>query len=273
MGSDVSASSTGKLITVENDKKIKVYKQRSGECKICREDTELINISPGCKHNPDYCRECIKRTIETKISSKGNRQFQCMYPRCDTEFDSSQYYALLDKKHLCIVDKLNLNAILEIMPEFRWCKNPKGCGSGQLVSNWKGLQGYYSCHACEQEMCFKHNMAWHMGYDCKEFETEMENNPDLASDKLILQFSKKCPKCATTIIKLEGCDVMKCCRFGTHGCHDAMKKFGKCDHGGQQYCGQLFCWCCLGKIEIDEKHQGRYIRHCKEQCQYADLNN
>ena len=122
-------------------------------------------------------------------------------------------------------------------------------------------------------MCFKHDMPWHQGYDCKEFDVEIQNNPDLASDVLVLEFTKKCPKCQTLISKLEGCDVMRCCQFGTHGCHDTHNQFGKCDHGGKQYCGAIFCWCCLGIIAQDKKNQRRYIRHCKKDCQYADLND
>ena len=121
-------------------------------------------------------------------------------------------------------------------------------------------------------MCFRHEMVWHQGYDCKEFDKELENNPDLRTDKMILEFTKKCPDCGTSISKLEGCDVMKCCQFGTHGCHDSLADFGDCDHGGKQYCGTIFCWCCLGVIDVDKKKEGRYIRHCKQDCQYADLN-
>ena len=119
-------------------------------------------------------------------------------------------------------------------------------------------------------MCFKHDMVWHNGFECKEFDEELKNNPDLASDKMVLEFSKKCPNCPTLISKLEGCDVMVCCRFGTHGCHHNIKQFGKCDHGGKQYCGATFCWCCLGRIDVNKK--GGYTRHCKKDCQYADLN-
>jgi hypothetical protein len=70
-------------------------------------------------------------------------------------------------------------------------------------------------------------------------------------------------------MKFEGCDVMTCCRYGTHACAEAKDK---CDHGGQNYCGQRFCWKCLGKIDID-KRNGTYIRHCNKNCEYATLNN
>jgi hypothetical protein len=124
----------------------------------------------------------------------------------------------------------------------------------------------------------------------------MKANNRLATNAVLSAFSKQCPnsKCQNQIAKLEGCDVMKCCQFGVHGCQVNVEQFGECGHGGRQFCGQLFCWRCLGLIEIraqnDEKKKGnsnnngnqamplrrriargRYIRHCKKNCRYANI--
>ena len=122
-------------------KHIKVYKKKEGECFACIENKTLVNISPNCQHNPEYCSKCISKYLHSKISTKGARKFQCLHPSCNVTWDTTEYYQMLDDKHLKIVDKLNLNATLEQMEDFRWCKNPKGCGSGQLVFNYKDLKG------------------------------------------------------------------------------------------------------------------------------------
>lgn len=70
-----------------------------------------------------------------------------------------------------------IKSYLEKQPEFRWCANPKGCGSGQLVENWESLKGYYTCNACKTELCFKHRVAYHFGFTCDEYDRELENNP------------------------------------------------------------------------------------------------
>jgi hypothetical protein len=129
---------------------------------------------------------------------------------------------------------------------------------------------YYTCYACYQMLCFRHSIEWHTGYTCDEFDTERAQNDDLASDVTVLVFSKKCPNtaCGTPIMKHEGCDVMTCCRFGSHACAESK---GDCDHGGRNYCGQRFCWSCLGKIDIDKK-TNNFIRHCKPSCKYYSLN-
>lgn len=96
-------------------------------------------------------------------------------------------------------------------------------------------------------------------------------NQELTSDVIVLVFIKKCPNEAYALpqlMKYVGCDVMSCCRFGSHACTEAK---GTCDPGGQNYCGQSFCSSCLGKINIDKKTNG-FIRHCRPSCKYYSLN-
>ncbi|CAF2084550.1 unnamed protein product [Rotaria magnacalcarata] len=185
-------------------------------------------------------------------------------PTCTVKFEPEEYYCLLDTRLMGIVDNLLLHRLLETNEEFRWCKSTKGCGAGQLVCNYKDLLGYYTCHACGQMLCFRHSIEWHKGFTCDEFEAERARNDDLASDVTVLAFTKKCPNeaCGTPIMKHEGCDVMTCCRFGSHTCAESKDT---CDHGGRNYCGQRFCWSCLGKIDLDKKTNG-FIRHCKPSC-------
>jgi hypothetical protein len=63
-------------------------------------------------------------------------------PTCHVEFTPDEYYHLLDARLTGLVDTLLLNRYLESQDEFRWCKASKGCGAGQLVSNYRDLLGY-----------------------------------------------------------------------------------------------------------------------------------
>ncbi|CAF0856055.1 unnamed protein product [Adineta steineri] len=237
----------------ENNKSAKssrFYKERQGECSICSEpNSNLVNISKNCTHLANSCIPCLTQSITTDIESKGSYTFRCAMPACNVKFEPEEYYHLLDKRLTDITDNLLLHRTLEADEEFRWCKSSKGCGAGQLVSNHKDLLGYYTCHACHQMLCFRHSIEWHTGYSCDEFDKERAQNDDLASDVTVLAYSKKCPNeaCGTPIMKLEGCDVMTCCRFGSHACIESK---GDCDHGGRNYCGQRFCWSCLDSNTI-----------------------
>jgi len=239
------------------------------ECICCYNETKLRNLSKKCVHQADYCIECIQKLIQTKIEDKGQTRFVCPSPLCNVEYEPNEYFPIINKKCHDIIDKLLLNKALENIDGFRWCYNPNGCGTGQIIDNYKQLKGYYQCYSCHQLMCFKHEMCWHLGYDCKEFDIELQNNPDLRNDKIILKCTKQCPNCGTTLSKLEGCDVFTCCQYGTHGCQDNSKQFGNCDHGNKQFCGQVFCWLCLGKMKI--RKNGGLIRNCKKNCKYHGI--
>ena len=235
----------------------------------------LVTINKNCHHEPAYCLSCIAKTIESEINSKGNCNFTCKAIGCKNEFECENYYPLLSKHKLNIVDKIITHRTLEKMASFRWCKNKHGCGNGQLVSNWQNLRGYYKCHSCNIKLCFQHEIEWHNGFTCDEYQKELNNNPQFGSEQILSSFTKQCPNkdCKSLIAKLAGCDVMACCMYGTHGCQRNQRQLRDgCDHGGRQYCGQLFCWKCLGKIEIDQINGGSYIRHCKQSCQYRNLN-
>lgn len=245
-------------------------KKKTGNCSICYEQIELVNISKKCKHEPNACLNCVTNSVRTEIQGKGQSRIECSAGGCNVAYEPEEFYPLLDQRLKDIVDKLLLNKLLETEEEFRWCKSKKGCGAGQLVSNYRELRGYYTCHSCGTMLCYRHDMEWHQGFNCEEYETEKARNPDFASEGAISAFTKKCPNenCQTAIMKHEGCDVISCCRFGTHDCND---KKGKCDHGGRPYCGQKFCWKCLGKIDINHS-TGAYQRHCKPTCDYFNLN-
>jgi len=237
---------------------------------VCAEsDVLLVNLSKHCTHPATSCIDCHRQSITTDIKSKGMSSFTCAAPNCNRKYEPDEYYPLIDAQLIKIVDKLLLSKFLESNAEFRWCKSVKGCGAGQLVANHRELLGYYTCHACGQMMCFRHSVPWHTGFDCTEFDAEKARNPEFASNAAVAEFTKQCPNehCKTPIMKHEGCDVMTCCRFGTHACGETKN----CDHGGRNYCGQRFCWICLGKIDINPITKA-FIRHCKPNCKYSSLN-
>lgn len=118
-------------------------KQSQGTCAICSDpNLTLANLSKKCAHQPGCCIPCLTQNISNGISSKGINRFECPMPTCKVEFEPSEYYPLLDTKLTSLVDKLLLNQCLESDEEFRWCKSSKGCGAGQLVSNFRDLLGY-----------------------------------------------------------------------------------------------------------------------------------
>jgi len=70
------------------------------------------------------------------------------------------------------------------------------------------LSKTWSCGICEKSTCKECHLVKDVDHEC--------NQDDVATAKLISQDSKACPKCATFIFKIDGCDQMWCTQ-----CHTA----------------------------------------------------
>lgn len=54
------------------------------------------------------------------------------------------------------------------MPDFRLCTSPD-CGSGQF-HEMDNDAPIWTCQKCERKMCFTHEVEWHEGMGCDEYE-------------------------------------------------------------------------------------------------------
>jgi acyl-coenzyme A synthetase/AMP-(fatty) acid ligase len=144
-----------------------------------------------------------------------------------------------------------MRAALSADPDFRWCLNPS-CNAGQihetgvlpLVPEFVHLlhgearsgmtilpefahlqQGearnrlvhenpIFVCHACGARHCVVHELEWHDGETCQEYDYRVSGkkrrDEEDATKKTIQLISKKCPRCPTQIEKNAGCDHMTC---------------------------------------------------------------
>lgn len=92
-----------------------------------------------------------------------------------------------------------------------WCPGP-GCGRGQLLANKKPK---VVCKHCGFELCSKHQIKWHQGMTCREFDEAGDHDTDIAkSVQEIQRTTKPCPHCKRRIKKEGGCNHMNCT-----GCH------------------------------------------------------
>ena len=66
-----------------------------------------------------------------------------------------------------------------------------------------------NCEACGDKSCFTHDIPWHQGLTCSEYET-IKRGVDKATEKYIKKETKPCPSCGVRIVKTGGCDSMVC---------------------------------------------------------------
>ncbi|KAF1934049.1 uncharacterized protein M421DRAFT_211 [Didymella exigua CBS 183.55] len=96
------------------------------------------------------------------------------------------------------------------MPGWYWCIM-KGCKSGQQIAPGTGK---FECVQCKQTHCVKHNVPWHKGVTCKQYEQMKKKTAhkqeEEATKKYLKEKAKHCPGCKRPIEKINGCDHMTC---------------------------------------------------------------
>lgn len=101
--------------------------------------------------------------------------------------------------------------LLSAEPGFRWCLRP-GCPNGQLYDDTEYLDPHIVCGECAFESCFTHQVPWHEGLSCDQYESQREHgDPDYAQTQdWIREHSKPCPGCGANVQKDDGCFHMTC---------------------------------------------------------------
>jgi hypothetical protein len=91
-------------------------------------------------------------------------------------------------------------------PNFRECLSGS-CTNGQLYQI-SPKNPRISCKACGFKMCFKHQVPWHEGLNCDEYESRENQNHE--AQEWIRSNTKPCPDCDRPIVKNGGCFHMTC---------------------------------------------------------------
>ncbi|KAF9698689.1 hypothetical protein EKO04_002967 [Ascochyta lentis] len=228
-----------------------LHRQRSKqtkECVICTDNRSLSRFSPHpptaqCSHNADVCRRCLRTWIRTAFASKIWDEINC--PICSKRLTYEDVRRFAPSDVFRKYDKLSAKAALESIPGFRWCIM-KGCRSGQVHEE---ASDRFRCVGCKQSHCIKHNVAWHKGESCKQYDyrtnKKIRKEEERASKRLMQEIAKICPGCKRPIEKSYGCDHMTCTK-----------------------CKQEFCWQCLAPYQKKKGHTS--VTHRAECIYFAE---
>jgi hypothetical protein len=98
------------------------------------------------------------------------------------------------------------------MPNFMVCLGP-GCNSGQIHEGGDA-QPIMTCTACQFQSCWTHQMPWHSGQTCDEYEVERKERvaQEAASMQILDETIKVCPntKCGLHVVKISDGYHMTC---------------------------------------------------------------
>jgi len=216
-------------------------------CCVCLEDNVAFPTSPParrCAHNPTVCTQCLVEHIRAAVVGSGHVEVRCPAANCTVQLTYDEVCAAAkgDKALVDRFDSLLLRQALGSDTTFVWCKNP-ACGSGQYHEDGVAAP-IITCRRCHTKSCFEHDVIWHDGLTCSEYDALRQPTNSSTADYL-QRHTKVCPSCTRMVEKIAGCDHMVCLRPGG--------------------CGHEFCWSCLASYK-DIRQYGNAFH--KEGCRH-----
>lgn len=150
------------------------------------------------------------------------------------------------------------------MPNFTMCLGPN-CDSGQIHGGGND-QPIMTCTTCQFKTCFTHQMPWHTGQTCAEYDTEKSERTrqEAASAEFIAEKTKACPnpKCGLNLDKYTGCDHV-ICEYPNSSCYLIFLQLILIHIKGTR-CKYEFCWVCFVSYEtIRLEGNGAHSAGCK----------
>ncbi|TVY39652.1 Uncharacterized protein LSUB1_G004501 [Lachnellula subtilissima] len=188
------------------------------DCAVCMESLEPESfyqhkITPSCDHETRICVSCVTQSIDIQILGISWDMIKC--PLCPELMHFESIKEIASEEAFQRYDRNSVIAAFRHMPNFTYCLNV-GCDSGQIHGGGDD-QPIMTCTACQFKTCFTHNIAWHSGMTCSEYDEVLAKDKErteqeAASEKFLTEKTKICPnpECGLHCIKASGCDHMTC---------------------------------------------------------------
>ncbi|KAF2018525.1 hypothetical protein BU24DRAFT_316371, partial [Aaosphaeria arxii CBS 175.79] len=213
-------------------------------CDVCQENLRARHFPAldECTHKPTTCSRCLSQWIKSQLETKGCNSIKCPGNGCRhiLSYYEVKYHA--SRQVFERYDELVTRSSLASTPDFRWCGTP-GCTSGQIH---QGAGNIFQCNACGSRQCVIHNVNWHEGLTCEQYDRQRNEQRILeenASVRAISCLTKRCPG---------------------PGCNRNIEKNGGCDHMTCSVCYYEFCWECLASFDaIRTQGNSAHMESCE----------
>lgn len=191
-------------------------------CQVCLTEFHQrhfpsYHLTIACNHEPRVCLECLGEYLQHSVSNTRWNLIKC--PLCPSLLSFADVQKHASAEVFERYDRLATLATLSDLPDFRFCLNP-ACNSGQLHTPNQGeeLSNLMTCEDCGSRSCFTHQVPWHEGKTCAEFDAEIRaqeqrRGEDEATARYLETWTKLCPnrRCAVRIVKRDRkCDHITC---------------------------------------------------------------
>jgi hypothetical protein len=212
-------------------------------CPQCGDMTTDIRFS-NCGHMT--CRACFDHQLQVASSDLTGNHFPllCWHEGCELPIAISDLRKHATATMFDALLKASLTYYIRSCPDlYRNCRTPD-CRS---VYDRSGHYEIFTCPTCLEQTCTLCHAKPHVGWTCEEHKSHLrtnKRNERLLDDYKATAGTKDCPKCATLIEKVDGCNHVECSGCHGHICWECVRVFASSEaaykhmndvHGGNGY--------------------------------------
>ncbi|XP_077590174.1 E3 ubiquitin-protein ligase RNF216 [Stigmatopora nigra] len=188
------------------------------ECGCCYGEFAFEKMTQ-CSDGHLFCKECLVKYAQEAVFGSGKSELSCMesgclcsYPVCELEKVLPEN--ILGKYYERQAEEAIAATCADELVRCPFCNFPA------LLDKEMSL---FSCPnpCCRKESCRKCHVQWnqHVGKTCEQvLEKDEIRMRVLIEERMTAARVRKCVKCATSLVKSEGCNRMSC-RCGTFMCY------------------------------------------------------
>ncbi|XP_052225373.1 E3 ubiquitin-protein ligase RNF14-like [Dreissena polymorpha] len=223
------------MIRYNMSQRLRDFYRSNQECEICYHSgpgAQFV-LLPDCGHH--MCRNCLSSHCLTIVQEGNVHNLLCPMYKCKADLHPTILKELLSKEDFERYETLALQKALDVMDDVTYCPR---CNCVVISEPEKHLM-LGVCPQCNFTFCTECRQRWHQGEKCasitgdvKEIVTgnpskeakeqhrrEMEKRKENRySDLYVQKMSKKCPKCRSPMMKIGGCNFVKCGLCGQSLC-------------------------------------------------------
>ncbi|KAK2836598.1 hypothetical protein Q7C36_014467 [Tachysurus vachellii] len=188
------------------------------ECGCCCGEFAFEEMTQ-CSDGHLFCKECLVKYAQEAVFGSGRSELSCMEGSCTCSFPTSELEKVLPENILCKYYERQAEEAVAATCADELVRCPF-CNFPALLDKDVSL---FSCPnpRCRKESCRKCHVLWkeHAGKTCEQVLERDEIRLRVAfEERMTAARVRKCHKCATGLVKSEGCNRMSC-RCGAFMCY------------------------------------------------------
>ncbi|CAN9505829.1 unnamed protein product [Ophioblennius macclurei] len=188
------------------------------ECGCCYGEFAFEKMTQ-CSDGHLFCKECLVKYAQEAVFGSGKSELSCMEGGCLCSYPVCELEKVLPENILCKYYERQAEEAVAATCADELVRCPF-CNFPALLDKDMSL---FSCPnpRCRKESCRKCHVQWklHVGKTCEQvLERDEIRMRVLFEERMTAARVRKCVKCATGLVKSEGCNRMSC-RCGSYMCY------------------------------------------------------